>query len=387
MVLIWISGGAAIYFKEWPFRVVPEQSSDLWADRKKLKEDMLSILGDHSERKASSICCVWGYVGAGKSHSLLHLKWLHAKEMRTSVIYSPLPKQMKDYADLYQHGFFNAISFFSFANIAADIWRNLNPAGIEAKGEMSALERVNDEICGNWLDMAQAIMTLGRTVLLTGSYRDQLCLLAQAWLSGDRLSKRELRALGVTSNLVDDSDFVRATASILRALTYRSNQVNGFARVFWVLDDCHFFAAIKQSSYKNFATIQQSLRDAFDACPNNLCLVLSFASRDAAKFKELLIEDLLSRVTGQLEIPPLELEEGFDFVVDLINNERYKKEKTGDRYYPYTKEAIRLIIDFIVKEADLTPRELMKHFDNITSKAAKEIYPERIMPDFVKRLY
>lgn len=242
-----------MYFKNWPFRVVPERTSELWADRKKLFKNMLSLLRGCSEKKRSSICCIWGYVGAGKSHSLFHFKWLFEKEGRTMVIYSPLPKQMKRYAHLYQHGFFNAINFLSFSKVTADIWKKLNPKRIDEKGEMKALEIVNNEISNNWLDMAQVIMTLGRTTALTGSYRDPLCLLSQAWLSGERLSKRQLRDLGVASNLVDDSDFTRATSCILRTLTYKENHCNGYDTIFWMLDDCHFFAAIKRASQKNFA--------------------------------------------------------------------------------------------------------------------------------------
>lgn len=303
------------------------------------------------------------------------------------VIYSPLPKQMKRYAHLYQHGFFNAINFLSFSKVTADIWKKLNPKRIDEKGEMKALEIVNNEISNNWLDMAQVIMTLGRTTALTGSYRDPLCLLSQAWLSGERLSKRQLRDLGVASNLVDDSDFTRATSCILRTLTYKENQCNGYDTIFWMLDDCHFFAAIKRASQKNFATIQQSLRDVFDACPDNLCLILSFASRDVTKFKELLIEDLLNRATAQVEIAPLTLEDSFDFVLDLINNKKFGKVKAEDQYYPYTEDAIKSIIKYISQEADLTPREIMKHFDEITTRAENEIYPKRITPDFVERVF
>jgi len=348
---------------------------------------MLSLLKGCSEKKRSSICCIWGYFGAGKSHSLFHFKWLFEKEGRTFVFYSPLPKQMKRYAHLYQYGFFNAMSFLSFSKVAADIWRKLNPRGIDEKGEMKALEIVNNEISDNWLDMAQVVMTLGRMTALTGSFRDPLCLLAQAWLSGERLSKRQLRDLGVVSNLVDDSDFVRATSCILRMLTYKGNQCNGYDSVFWMLDDCHFFAAIKKASQKKFAAIQQSLRDVFDACPNDLCLILSFASRDVTKFRELLIEDLLNRVTAQVEIAPLTLEDSLDFVLDLINNEKFGKEKPEDKYYPYTEDAIKSITRYVSQEADLTPREIMKHMDKITATAEKEIYPKRITSDFVQRVF
>lgn len=378
-----------MYFKSWPFRVVPERSSDLWADRKKLLRYLNFLLSDSIEKKRSTLYCIWGYVGAGKSHSLLHFKWLFEKKGRAATIYSPLPKQMRRYADLYQQGFFNSINFLSFSRISAEIWAKLNPKGVDVGGEMKALEKVNNEITDGWLDMAQVIMTLGKTVALTGSPRDPLCLLSQTWLSGKRLSKRELRELGISANIMDDSDFVRATSSVIRTLTYKGEGCDGYDSLFWMLDDCHFFASIRRQSQRDFTLIQQGLRDVFDACPNNLCLLLSFASRDASKIQELLIEDVLSRICFRIEISPLSEKDSLDFIVDLINNERFRKEevRSSDAYYPYTKDVIKQIIQYISQVTDLTPRNMMKYLDEITTKAERKLYPKKIGADFIKSFF
>jgi len=369
-----------VYFKNWPFRVVPERSPDLWADRRKFFENFHFLLKNSVERKRSMFHVVWGYIGAGKSHSLLHFKWLLEKG-NVVFIYSPLPKEMKRYGDLYKQGFFNSLNFLSFSRLASDIWRNLNPKGIDPREEIKALEKVNNEIAGGWLDFAGVMMKLGRTVTLTGSLRDEICLLSQAWLSGVRLTKRELRDLGVSANITEDSDFVRTTSAVIRTFAYQNGHV------FWMLDDCHFFAAIKRRE-RAFVAIQQGLRDMFDRCPDSLCLLLSFATRAASAIEELLIEDLRSRMSSTIEISPLSPEESFEFVIDLITNERLKRQDApADRYYPYTKEAIELIIQRVSEEADLIPRDIMKRLDEITTKAEREVHPERITPDFVKGVF
>jgi hypothetical protein len=376
-----------MYFKTWPFRVVPERSPDVWADRKRLYEDMSRAFRDTVEKKRSTAMCIWGYVGAGKSHSLLHFRWLFENEKKNIVVYSPLPKQMRRFADLYQQGFFNAINLISLSRVAADIWAKLNPKAVDLTDEMKALETVNDEIANGWIDIANAILALGRSLTISKSLRDPMCLLSQAWLSGERLSKRELRILGVSANMTDDSDFAKAASSLIRMLTYTDKGCQGYASVIWMLDDCHYFAAIKQSQ-KNFAAIQQGLRDVFDSCPDNLCLALSFASSDVSKMKELLIEDLQSRVSHMIAAPPLSLQESFDFVVDLVSNDKFRSEQIKDDvYYPYTKESIKLAIESISKERDLTPRNLMKHLDDLTTHAEREIYPKKITPDFVKAYF
>lgn len=376
-----------MYFKSWPFRVVPESSSEVWADRKGLLKELNLLVKDPTEKEdlPSNICCFWGYIGAGKSHSLFYLKWLVEKSGECFFIFSPMPKQVRKFADLYQQGFFKPLSFLALSKVAADVWKGLS-RGLDPRNELATLEKLTSEIAGGWIDFGQAIMNLGRIVALTGAVRDPVCLAVEAWLSGVRLSKTELRLLSVSDCIKEESDFVRATSSIIRLLTYRKNGCNGYRNVFWVLDDVHFLATLKTSP-KAFNQVQQGLRDAFDACPNNLCLILSFASRDASKLDELLIEDLASRVSKRIQVPPLSDEEASEFIVDLINVKDFRKDDNEDIYFPYTKHAIEKTIELIKETTDCTPRNLMKWFENLTKAAENEIYPKRIDADFVSKTF
>jgi len=374
-----------MYFKNWPFRVVPKRSPDIWADRKKLFQEMSAAFKDTVEKKRSTFLGVWGYVGAGKSHSLLHFKTMFERENKNIVIYSPLPKEMRRFADLYQQGFYNAVNSIAVAKAASDVWTKFNPKGVDLQEEMKAIETVTNEITCGRIDIASVILALGRGVTVSRSVKDPTCLLAQAWLAGERLSKKDLRSLGVSGNLSDDSDFVKAASSVIGLLTYQSDKFREYGSLIWMLDDCHYFAEIKKQSQRNFAAIQQGIRDMFDLCPDNLCLTLSFASGSFSIIKELLIEDLQSRVSRMIQVPPLSVEESQEFIVDLISSEKFRSENCqSDVYYPYTKESIRLIIQFVSKQSDLTPRNLMKHLDDLTSHAQNEIFPSKITGDFVK---
>ncbi len=374
-----------MYFKSWPFRMVPERSPDIWADRKKLFEELKMSFADTIEKKRSTLLCVWGYVGAGKSHSLLHFKNSFEKEGKNTVVYSPLPKEMRRFADLYQQGFFSAMNPIALAKVAADIWTKLNPSGVNLDEEMKAIEIVTNEIACGRMDIANVILALGRSVATSKSVRDPICLLSQAWLSGERLSKRYLSVLGVSANLTDDSDFVKAASSIVRMLTYQDDKCHEYCSLIWVLDDCHYFAEIRKQSQNNFVAIQQGIRDMFDLCPDNLSLALSFASGSFSVMKDLLILDLQSRVSRTIQIPPLTFEESLEFISDLLCNKKFQNEKVEDKYYPFTKESLKLTIQLISKQGDdLTPRNLMKYFDFLTSRAQDEIYPNKITPEFVQ---
>jgi hypothetical protein len=343
------------------------------------------MVKDPIEKGRSTICCFWGYVGAGKSHSLFYMKWLAEKSGESFFIFSPMPKQIKKYADLYQQGFFKPLNFFVLSKTAAEVWKKLNQ-GLDPRNELATLEKFTSEIASGWIDFGQTIMNLGRIVALTGSVRNSVCLAVEAWLSGVRLSKTELRLLGVSDCLKQESDFVRATSSIIRLLTYRKNGCKGYRNVFWVLDDSHYLATLKTSP-KALNQVQQGLRDAFDACPDNLCLILSFASRDASKLDELLIEDLASRVSKRVQVPPLSDDEAFEFIVDLINIKDFRKDDNEDNYFPYTKDAIQKTIELCKEKTDCTPRNLMKWFENLTNAAENEIYPKRIDADFVSKFF
>jgi hypothetical protein len=100
---------------------------------------------------------------------------------------------------------------------------------------------------------------------------------------------------------------------------------------------------------------------------------------------ELLLEDLASRVSKRLQVPPLSDEEASEFILDLINFKDFKKDDKEDIYFPYTKDAIEKTIEVCKETADCTPRNLMKWFENLTKAAESEIYPKRIDADFVSK--
>lgn len=367
------------YFRAWPFRVVPERAPEVWADRKDLLQGYLRVIDELVNRKRSLITIVWGEFGAGKSHSLLHVRWKVQSQLNCHVVYSPLPKQMTQFSDLYRQGFAGAMNFYDVAKASALLWKRVNPSGIDARMELESVERISKEISGGWSDFAQVISTLGRTVALTGSTTDPRCLAAGAWLRGQRLPTRELRLLGASSNLAYDADFVRATIALIRLFVYSSAQERPF---FWLLDDCHFMAGLRPSQ-KGLALIQQGMRDVFDGCPTNLGLVMAFASKDSSHLEELLIGDIRSRTSYKIEIPILNHNEAAEFIADLINDPATRLQTQNNKTYPLRSTAIQRFIDLLSATKDLTPREIMKALDQLVSKAEAKLYPKEIDDAFV----
>src|SRR6266851_985765 len=135
------------YFRSWPFRVVPQESPETWADRKELLEKYRGIIDDVVKRRRSAISIVWGEFGAGKSHSLLHLRHTVQSELGCQVVYSPLPKQIRQYSDLYRQGFIGALDFSDVAKATASLWQRLNPHGVDRRIELESVETISKDIC------------------------------------------------------------------------------------------------------------------------------------------------------------------------------------------------------------------------------------------------
>jgi hypothetical protein len=286
---------------------------------------------------------------------------------------------MRQFSDLYRQGFAGALNFFDVAKAAAELWKRVNPSGIDNRMEMEAVEQINKEISSGWTDFAQIISSLGRIVALTGSMTDPIALNAVAWLKGQRLSTRDLRILGASSNLTYDADFVRAAVALVRMFVYHSKDPHPF---FWLLDDCHFMAGMKPGQ-KGLALIQQGVRDVFDGCPTNFGLLMAFASKDSSHLDELLIGDIRSRASHRIEIPIMTHEESVEFVEDLLGDSSVRVSDKSPSTYPFSKSALARFVDLVSSKVDLTPREIMKALDQLVSAAERKLYPKQIDEEFV----
>jgi len=293
-------------------------------------------------------------------------------------LYGKLPKHIRSFLDFYRGGFIGLIDFLKLSQIAKEVYTSLGD-------ESRLFDVAYREISDNWFDVAQVISILARTTWTVKVTSDPYYALCRAWILGERLGKKELRFLGITKNIDNDQDAVRAMQVLLRLLTLKTQSQSARDTVILALDDCQFFVELKDSDRK---TIQQGLRDVFDGFPEGLCLLMSFTAGDAKKLKSFLIEDLQSRMKKDpIQISELSQSEAVDFITDLINSNKFKKEDAPDKFYPYTEESISKAVDIVETVDQLTPRNLMSQFDGLTSAAQRELFPKRIDIKFVKKYF
>lgn len=278
-------------------------------------------------------------------------------------LYYPFPKEAKNFSDVYKQAFIPEFDFLRFGMVCKVVYEKIKKSG----DSLRESENITRSLANGSLDLFKIIYNTGKLFSLNEleAIDDPYFLLVRQWFMGQKMSKQDLKKLGVTRSLENDMDFVRTLSSIIRIMTsfYAGKKV-----VIWALDDCQFIG-IMDNKTKNL--IQQGLRDSFDASQNGLCLILSVTSRDPELLESLLIDDLKSRMSpSKVYVPALEKKEAETFIKDLVNHPRFRSEQATGTWYPFVQESVKEAISRISEITDLIPREIMKFFDEITNEAS-----------------
>ena len=375
-----------MYFKAWPFGIVPEKYASVWADRNDLFLELTEIFENFARNKRSYVQHVWGDYGAGKSHALLHFKFLLDKEEKFWFVYSRFPTRTRNFLELYSNGFMSSLNFMAFANKCSTLWTTLT-TNME---EEEAFSYILEEIAAQSYDFAQVVYNLGKLLSVQPhqAFRQPSFLLSRMWLQGEKLGKRDRNFIGVMKNIQNDQDAVQALSGIINVFTSEKSTKNKPPRagLVWILDDCHVLFA---SPSKHQQLVQHGLRDSIDAVPARMLIIISWATTDVQKIQQGLINDLKT-VSGHsiMMVPVLSKENACVFIENLINSEEFKRDDISDSFYPYTQRGIKRAINLISnKGIDLLPRNVIKCFDHLTNEAQKEIWPKRMDIDFVNQFF
>src|SRR5438128_239573 len=70
------------------------------ADRRQASQDLEALVSNLSRRRASSMHLLWSWVGAGKTHSLLYLKYLTKSSPKLLAVFTEFPKTARTFADV-----------------------------------------------------------------------------------------------------------------------------------------------------------------------------------------------------------------------------------------------------------------------------------------------
>jgi len=195
---------------------------------------------------------------------------------------------------------------------------------------------------------------------------------AMQWLAAQPgLSKSDMNLIDVRYRIKTPEDALNALSALTSLACYDpdSTKIN---RLMVMIDEYQRVGELKP---KIASENNSSLHTYFNQHPTGLQLILSFSFGKQANVDYLLSPELKSRAELQsIILDTLTHDEAVEFIRDLFSQFRCK---VDDRWsYPFTPDAVEMIIRFIAAKKALTPRRLMLYFDHVLSQRLLDSDPD-----------
>lgn len=341
---------AHLHLTGWPFQTVPDETfARLWADRLTVKEQVDRLMWRWSRQNRSYLNVMWADLGAGKSHTLLHIRQhcLDQPALGILPVYAVMPKEIHSFLDVYQ-AIMARLDLDAFADMFAGVYRSA--------GGKKAISS----------DVFPFIPDTSSVLRKMQSDSETTRRLAAAWLMGTRgLTRGQLNTLEASRSIKTTDDCV----AILRGLI-RLVQVTGkYRRVLIMLDECQRMWGFKAAVGLN---INIGLQTWYDSSPNHLALLLSFKCGDEEHVRRLISEDLQSREDYlRISLPLLTKVDALNFIGYLLDH--FRSPESPSRWFPFTEGVVGAVVGHLTMRGGVTPRLLMKGFEALLSEADFQI--------------
>jgi len=339
-----------LFLRAWPFTRVPdEEFCKIWADRKKLKEEIESTFNHAIKRKISQICIFWAWYGAGKTHSLMHYKWKLNQAGDAYAVFTEFPQNPKRFLDLYTT-FAESLNFEKLSEILRIVFENIGK-----KSNPTEKRKIfNEEIANGWKDFTNAAEKLAYA-------SDKEKEIAESWMKALNLHKKEREDIKVSNNITTDDDAVKLITCITKSITFEAEENRMPKMLIWMIDEFNRIDNIRREDHKS--AIRLGLQKVFDRTSRNLCFALACSSRSIDELYTILgdaLRDRLSVGVPPLRIKSLHMDEAEEFIKELLEKFRPSGTKVPDPYFPFNIEAVRYILsDMLEKNVPPTPRKVM----------------------------
>lgn len=332
-------------FTDWPFQTVPDEHFfNFMADRKEVKEDVYKILRFLSRRETSSIHLLWAWYGAGKSHTLKHMKYLCSQQYPSLLaVYTEFPESARSFLDVYKA---------MILGVKTEWLKKAYEGLIQNQGKIY----IEQNIANTFIDFSKAL----ELISYGGSEHR---VIAERWLRGERVHVKILRGVGLSKRIETPIEAIKSISCIVNLIKHSTQ----YHRILWMIDE---FQRIGLCRDKNREDIHVGLHTTFNNCPSCLSLFLSFSVRMQKNMISLLSRELIDRIGIQkgITIPPLTKEDAMIFIIELFVHFRMK-EKTSDKYFPFEKQSIKWILKRIEENSELKPRTIMQYFNAVLEEA------------------
>jgi len=275
---------------------------------------------------------MWASFGSGKSHALLHLKWLAEKDRKLLPIYVVIPQGGKSFVDLY---------------------RAIVDAAIECDALASAGRCLLTARRDDLGDVGEAL----RRIAASGAAGARI---SEAWLRGEKVPMRDLREVGIASRIETVADAVNALNHLVAAL-----QEDHSRTVMFLFDEVQELEMLG----RKLEECTGGLHKVFDKNQQGLIFVLSFMTGTQSALRGIIGDPLYERsAMPPLTLPRLDQDEAVELVEGLLRAAAINPSRVP---FPFEEGVIDAIIAKIQGELalDLTPRNVIKTFSDVLREA------------------
>jgi len=336
------------------------------ADRTQLASDIKILLRNLVRRPSSSMHLMWAWFGAGKTHSLRYIEYLcNTKFTNIVPVYIEFPKSTKNFLDIYR-------TFIWCIDI-----NTLNNAYLEVFTSPEK-DKIQRELDFEFPDLSNALK-----LLYQGSSDQQEIVIR--WLRMEYREKRVLKSIGVVRSIQSAEDAIKVMIWLVRLISLGSTYSEGIARVLWMIDEYQRIEKLRKSAVEE---INGCLHSIFNKCPNGLSIIISFSGYPEEKRLPLWLSPEIKDRIGierPLLLPPLSREEAFKFVEGILMHFRNPLSIAPYEYFPFSREAIRKVIEIIEDKAKKSkrkdepkPRTIMQFFNTVLQEADPLIEDDKI---------
>jgi hypothetical protein len=326
------------FFLDSPFsNVADERSARCWSGRAKVHESLLRLKRSLARMADSTLDVMWANLGAGKTHTLLHLAYLLQEESRadsrTVCVFVEMPEQIRNFLDLYRR----VIAALPLGRVAALIGNC--PRG-----------KILDSI------------SRAANVLHHGSANEKE--LVADWLAGGRPLLKDLRQCsGISQRIEEDLAATDALCSIAHAFSI--NRV----RLVILVDEFQRIGVLKPPARNK---VLSCVRSVFSRTPSHFSMLLSIQSmleQSALEFVPPELRTLLGKKPS-ISLPEMDEIEAKEFLAGRFGFFR-APDYHGAPTAPFEPNAIDAILRFIHDDAGvaLSPREVLQAFAFVYGQA------------------
>jgi hypothetical protein len=344
-----------LHLVDWPFRIVPDENScSFMADRTQLTNEVKTLIRGLSRQTASSMHLMWAWFGAGKTHTLKHIKYLCKKEFTKVIpIYVEFPKGIKNFLNLYK-SFITALDKEVLENAYYEV------------ATSSTKDKILKELNYDFPDLSYSLK-----FLYEGRPQEQD--IAIRWLRAEYKEKQILRNIGIVKPIQTAEDATKVIGWIIRLINIGSSSSGVTQRVLWMLDEYQRIEGLKKPAIDE---INGCLHSIFNRCPDGLSIIISFSGYPKKRLPDWLSSEIRDRLDKKhLLLPPLSKDEVLIFVRDIMKHFRSPGSNVDD-YFPFNQESVKVILKKIEEEAkkkkrqdEPKPRTIMHSFNMVLREA------------------